>query len=140
MVIFYNTAIIYFHFTIIAIVILFYNTEWWYYCGMAVNKNTQVNYHNNFNPTFSRVKIMLPLLPFCVKLCLYILGEIILYNIGYTNTMVIYCHSTVITKAMLLYNREWWYDDGMAAHYCGKKFYNIGPWFSLAISARCYIL
>jgi len=23
----------------------------------------------------------------------------VLYNIGYTNTVVIYCHSTVITKA-----------------------------------------
>ncbi len=51
-----------------------------------------------------------------------------LYNIGYTNTMVIYCHSTVITKVILIYNTEWWYDHGMAVNYCGKKFYNIKPW------------
>ena len=31
-----------------------------------------------------------------------ILGYIVLYNIGYTNTAVIYFHSTVITKVMLL--------------------------------------
>jgi hypothetical protein len=30
----------------------------------------------------------------------------VLYNIGYTNTVIIYCHSTVITKVMLLYNTE----------------------------------
>jgi hypothetical protein len=35
-----------------------------------------------------------------------ILGQIMLYNIGYTNTTVIYRHSTVITKVMLLYNTE----------------------------------
>jgi hypothetical protein len=29
---------------------------------------------------------------------------------------------------MLLYNTEWQYDHGMAVNYCGKKFYNIGPW------------
>jgi hypothetical protein len=49
-----------------------------------------------------------------------------LYNIGYTNTAVIYHHSTVITKVMLLYNIKWQYDHGMAVNYCGKKFYNIG--------------
>jgi hypothetical protein len=57
-----------------------------------------------------------------------ILGKIMLYNIGYTNTAVIYCHSAVITKAMLLYNTEWQYDHGMAVNYCSKKFYNVGPW------------
>ncbi len=31
-----------------------------------------------------------------------ILGQIMLYNIGNTNTVVIYPHSTVITKVMLL--------------------------------------
>ncbi len=35
-----------------------------------------------------------------------ILGLIMLYNIGYTNIAVIYRHSTVITKVMLLYNTE----------------------------------
>jgi hypothetical protein len=50
-----------------------------------------------------------------------------LYNIGYTNTTDIYCHSTVIAKVMLLYNTEWQYDYGMAVNYHGKKFYNIGP-------------
>jgi hypothetical protein len=55
-----------------------------------------------------------------------------LYNIGYTNTAVIYCHSTVITKVMLLYNTEWQYDHGMVVNYHSKKFYNIGPW------GQCY--
>jgi hypothetical protein len=41
--------------------------------------------------------------------------------------MVIYHHSTVITKVMLLYNTEWRYDHGMAVNYRSKKFYNIGP-------------
>ncbi len=50
------------------------------------------------------------------------------FNIGYTNTKVIYCHSTSITKVMLLYNTEWQYDHGMAVNYHSKKFYNTGPW------------
>jgi hypothetical protein len=41
--------------------------------------------------------------------------------------MVIYCHSTIITKVMLLYNTELQYDHGMAVNYCGKKFHNNGP-------------
>ena len=45
-----------------------------------------------------------------------ILGKIMVYNIGYTNTKVIYCHSTLITKVMLLYNTEWQYDHGMAVN------------------------
>ncbi len=49
-----------------------------------------------------------------------------LYNIGHTNTTVIYCNSTVITKVMLLYNTEWWHDHEMAVNYCSKIFYNIG--------------
>ncbi len=48
-----------------------------------------------------------------------------LYNIGYTNTGVIYCHSTFITKVMLVYNTEWQYNHGMAVNYSSKKFYNI---------------
>jgi hypothetical protein len=40
--------------------------------------------------------------------------------------MVIYRDSTVITKVMLLYNTEWWYDHVMVVNYCSKKFYNIG--------------
>jgi hypothetical protein len=40
--------------------------------------------------------------------------------------MVIYCHSIVITKIILLYNTEWRYDHGMAVNYCSKKFYDIG--------------
>jgi hypothetical protein len=35
-----------------------------------------------------------------------ILGQNMLYNIGYTNTAVIYCHFAVITKVMLLYNTK----------------------------------
>jgi hypothetical protein len=54
-----------------------------------------------------------------------------LNNIGCINTVVIYCHSTVITKAMLLYNTEWQYDHGMAVTYCGKKFNNNGSWLQL---------
>ncbi len=77
-----------------------------------------VNYPGNFNPTFSRVKMMQ----------FAILGLIVLNNIGYTNTAVIYCHSTVIIKVMLLYNTELWYDHGMAVNYHNKKFYNIWPW------------
>ncbi len=41
--------------------------------------------------------------------------------------MVIYCHSIVITKVMLLYNTEWQYDHGMAVNYCSKTFYDIWP-------------
>ncbi len=55
-----------------------------------------------------------------------------LYIIGYTNSTVIYCCSTVITKVMLLYNREWQFDHEMAVNYCCKKFNNIGPWYHLA--------
>ncbi len=58
-----------------------------------------------------------------------ILCYIVLYNIGYTKTAEIYCHSRVITKVMLLYNTEWQYDHGMAVNYSGKFFYNIGSWF-----------
>ncbi len=54
-----------------------------------------------------------------------------LYNIGYTNTVLIYCHSTVITKVMLLYNTEWYNDHGIAVNYHGKKFYNIGSRWEL---------
>ncbi len=50
-----------------------------------------------------------------------------LYNISYTNTVVIYRHFKVITKVMLLYNTEWQYDHGMAVNYRGKKFYNTWP-------------
>ncbi len=50
-----------------------------------------------------------------------------LYNIGYTNTVVFYCHSTVITKVMLLYNTEWQYDHGMVVHYRSKSFITLGP-------------
>jgi hypothetical protein len=64
-----------------------------------------VNYRGNFNPTFSRVKMALKNDLQCKNISA-ILGYIILYNIGYTNTTVIYHHSTVITKVMLLYNTE----------------------------------
>ncbi len=53
-----------------------------------------------------------------------------LYNIGYTNTTVIYRHSIVFAKVMLLYNTELQYDHEMAVNYCGNKFYNIGPWLT----------
>jgi len=54
-----------------------------------------------------------------------------LYNIGYTNSTVIYSHSTVITKVMLLHNTEWRYDNEMAVNYHGKKFFNIEPWVQI---------
>jgi hypothetical protein len=41
-----------------------------------------------------------------------------------------YQHSTVITIIISFYNTEWWYYCGTAVNYCGKKFYNIGPWLS----------
>jgi hypothetical protein len=44
-------------------------------------KNTMVNYCGNFNPTFSRFKMM--------QYISAILGYILLYNIGYTYTTVI---------------------------------------------------
>ncbi len=49
------------------------------------------------------------------------------YNIGYTNTMVIYCHSTVIAKGDLFYNTEWQNYLEMAVNYRRKQAYNIGP-------------
>jgi hypothetical protein len=45
-----------------------------------------------------------------------------LYTIGYINTMVIYCHSIVITKVLWLYNTELWFDRGMAVNDRRKKF------------------
>ncbi len=54
----------------------------------------------------------------------------------YTKTAVIYSHYTVITKVMLLYKTELWYDHEMALNYCGKKFYNIepcGPYYKLVM-------
>ncbi len=41
-----------------------------------------------------------------------------LYNIGNTNTMVIYFHSMVITAVILFYNGK----------LQGGEFYNSGPW------------
>ncbi len=49
-----------------------------------------------------------------------------LYNIGFTNTMVIYCHSMVIAEVLKLYKTEWQYYHEMAVNYHGKMFYNIG--------------
>jgi len=55
-----------------------------------------------------------------------------LYNFGCTNTVVIYCHSTIITKVILLYDTE----CGIAVNYRGKKFYNIGPWYWASVFYR----
>ncbi len=82
-------------------------------------KSTVVNYRGILTLLFLGLKWCSIVLPFSYF--------IIFHSIGYTNTMVIYCHSTVITKIMLLYNTEWRHDHGMAINYCGKKFYNIGP-------------
>jgi hypothetical protein len=82
-------------------------------------KSTVVNYRCNLTLLFLGLKWCSILLPFSYF--------IIFYSIGYTNSMVIYCYSTVITKIMLLYNTELRHDHGMAINYCRKMFYNIGP-------------
>ncbi len=79
-----------------------------------------INYHSK-KPTFLRLKCHSNLLSYCCNLPSF-QGKFNVINIP----MVIYCHSTVISKVMLLYNKEWWYDHGMAVNYHGKKFYNIG--------------
>jgi hypothetical protein len=43
------------------------------------------------------------------------------------STMVIYCHSTVISKVIYLYNTERWYYHGMVVNYCGKQFKMFAP-------------
>jgi hypothetical protein len=55
-----------------------------------------------------------------------------------------YCHSTIITKGMLLYNTGWQYDHVMAVNYHRKKFNKIGPWclyvrVNVGIQAIVYI-
>jgi hypothetical protein len=50
------------------------------------------------------------------------------YNIGYTITMVTYCHSTAIAMVIQLYNTEWRYYIEIVVNYHGKKLHNIGPW------------
>jgi hypothetical protein len=52
----------------------------------------------NFNPTFSRGKMM--------QYITAILGSIVLDNNRCTNTAVIYCLSTVISMVMLFFNTE----------------------------------
>ncbi len=54
--------------------------------------------------------------------------------------MVIYRHSTVITKVMLLYNTEWQYDHGMAVHYRRKKFITLGPEKAWSRSVTSFIM
>jgi hypothetical protein len=49
------------------------------------------------------------------------------YNIGYTNTVVIYCHCMVISKLIKLYITEWQYYHRMVVNYCSKMLFNIGP-------------
>ncbi len=89
-------------------------------------KNTMVNYCGNFNSNFSRVKMTLKN-DLGLKNITAILGQIMLYNIGYTNTVVIYCHFTVITKVMLLYNTKWQCGHGMAEITAVKSFITLGP-------------
>jgi hypothetical protein len=73
------------------------------------------------------------LLPYCSNLPSF-QGKFNVVNI----LMVIYSHATVITKIMLLYNTEWWYDHGMAVNYHGKKIYSIGPWCQKLVVIFCY--
>ncbi len=62
------------------------------------------------------------------------------YNIGFTYTMVIYCHSMVITTVIWLYNTEWQYYHGMAVNYRSKKFYNIGHLVDQKISGFVFFV
>ncbi len=84
-----------------------------------------VNYRgkNTYYLIFLKLKYRSNLLSYCSNL-LSFQGKFNVINIP----VVIYCHSTVITKVMWLYNTECWYDHGMALNYRGKMFYNIGPW------------
>ncbi len=81
-----------------------------------------IKYHGK-KPIIYRVKIPQKFTSYCSNL-LSFQGKFNVIN----NPMVIYCHYTVITKVILLYNTEWLYDHGMAVNYCSKKFCNIGPW------------
>jgi hypothetical protein len=54
--------------------------------------------------------------------------------------MVIYRHSIVITKVMLLYNTEGWHDHGMAVNYCAKSFITLGPGDNVKIFSSQTIL
>jgi hypothetical protein len=80
-------------------------------------KNTAAYYRGDFNPTFLGLNTAVYYSHFRLNM---------LYNIGYTNTMVIYCHSMVITAVILFYNTERRHYHGMAVNYSGKKFYKIG--------------
>ncbi len=71
---------------------------------------------------FLGLKNRVNLLSYCSNLPSF-QGKFSVINID----MVIYCHSIVITKVMLLYNTKSWLDHGMLINYHGKKFYNIGP-------------
>ncbi len=81
-----------------------------------------VNYRSKKTLLFLGLKYHRNLLSYCSNLPPF-QGK---FNVIYI-PMVIYCHSAVITKLMLLYNTEWWYDCGIAVNYCCKKFYKIGP-------------
>ncbi len=89
-------------------------------------KNTAVIYHGKLpwqkTLLFLGLKYNGNLLSYCSYLPSF-QGKYNVINIP----MVIYCHSTEITKVMLLYNTEWWFDHGIVVNYSGKKFYNIGP-------------
>ncbi len=81
-----------------------------------------VNYHRK-KPLFLGLKYCSNLLSYCSYL-LSFQGKFNVINIP----LVIYLHSTVITKVMLLYNTEWWYHHGMAVNYRGKMLYSTNPW------------
>ncbi len=99
------------------------------------DKNTTVIYCGNFNRTFSRVKMTFKNdLRLKKYYCHFRL--IMLYNIGSTNTMVIYRHSTVTTKVLLLYNTEWQYDHEMAV----KSFITLGTGWDHLFWLRPYCL
>ncbi len=85
-------------------------------------KNTAVIYCGKKTLLFLGLKYSSNLLSYCRNLPSF-QGKFNVINIP----KVIYCHSTIIRKVMLLYNTEWWYDHGMAVNYRGKMFYEIDP-------------
>jgi hypothetical protein len=67
-----------------------------------------VNYLGNFNPTIFRVKKLWQITAENCHgiLSLTLKADLFTNVVKQFNTTVIYCHSMVITKVMLLYNTE----------------------------------
>ncbi len=110
----------------IILLICWVSLGWASWCLGPCYKNTAIIYHGKIPQYKTLLFLGLKYHGNLLSYCSYLLsfqGKFNVINVP----MVIYCHSTIITKVMLLYNTEWWYDHGMAVNYCGKKFYNIWP-------------